>query len=184
MKPIKRPNLGREDWLRMGLEGLANGGPQELRATRLALKLGVTTGSFYWHFKCWDDFRSALLVYWKDDVIVGLMRAASEASPDPEQVLLELRRRILESGAHRYDAAMRKWARTDPLVEGTVRDTDALRATFLVEEFRKTGMNKQQANDRAQLIGAAWRGSQDEAEPEYRMRLIGLASATQESRDN
>jgi AcrR family transcriptional regulator len=184
MEPTKQPKLGRESWLRIGLEALADGGPKELRAARLARKLGVTTGSFYWHFKCWDDFRSALLVYWKDDVIVGLMRAASEASPDPEQVLLELRRRILESGAHRYDAAMRKWARTDPLVEGTVRDTDALRATFLVEEFRKTGMNKQQANDRAQLIGAAWRGSQDEAEPQYRMRLIRLASATQESRDN
>ena len=183
MEPIKRPKLGREDWLRMGLEALADGGPQELRAARLARKLGVTTGSFYWHFKCRDDFRSALLVYWKDDVIVGLIRAAREASTDPERVLLELRRRILESGAHRYDAAMRKWARTDPLVKATVRDTDALRAIFLVEEFRKTGMGKQEANDRAQLIGAAWRGSREVA-PEDRMRLIALASDTQGSRDN
>jgi AcrR family transcriptional regulator len=178
MEPSRQPKLRRESWLRIGLGALADGGPRELRALRLARKLGVTTGSFYWHFKCRDDFRSALLVYWKDDVIVGLIRAAREASPDPEQVLLELRRLILESGAHRYDAAMRKWARTDPLVEATVRDTDALRATFLVEEFRKTGMSKQEADTRAQLIGAAWRGSRKLAEPEYRMRLIALACNT------
>ena len=183
MEPTKRPKLGREDWLRMGLEALADGGPKELRAARLARKLGVTTGSFYWHFKCVDDFRFALLVYWKDDVIVGLIRSAREASPDPKQVLPELQRRIIESGAHRYDVALRNWARTDPLVEETVRKTDALRSAFLVEVFRKTGMNEREASDRAQLIGAAWRGSQD-AEPQTRLRLVGLASATQESREN
>jgi AcrR family transcriptional regulator len=181
MESTKQPKLGRESWLRIGLEALADGGPKELRATRLARKLGVTTGSFYWHFERLDDFRSALLVYWKDDVIVGLIREAREASPDPDQVLPELRRRILESGAHRYDAAMRKWAQTDHLVEDTVREADALRANFLAEEFRKIGSNEQEASDRAQLIGAAWRGSQEMAGPQQRMRLIGLASATEDS---
>jgi AcrR family transcriptional regulator len=183
MKSTKQPKLGRESWLRAALEALADGGPGEIRAVRLARRLGVTTGSFYWHFERLDDFRSALLEYWKDDVIVGLIREAREASPDPDQVLPELRRRILESGAHRYDVAMRKWAQTDRLVEDTVRAADALRATFLVEEFRKNGMNEQEASDRSQLIGAAWRGSQEMAEPQYRMKLIGLASATKESRD-
>jgi AcrR family transcriptional regulator len=183
MQPTKQPKLGRERWLRLGLEALADGGPKELRAARLARKLGVTTGSFYWHFKCVDDFRFALLVYWNDDVIVGLIRSAREASPGPEQVLPELQRRIIESGAHRYDVAMRNWARTDPLVEETVRHADAIRRAFLVEVFSKTGMNEREASDRAQLIGAAWRGSQ-EAGPESRLRLIGLASGAQESRDN
>jgi AcrR family transcriptional regulator len=171
--------LEREDWLRTGLEALADGGPEQLKATRLARKLGVTTGSFYWHFESLAEFRSELLVHWRDDIILGLIRAARKAAQDPEQVLPELQRRILESGAHRYDAAMRKWARTDPLVEDTVAETDAIRATFLMEHLRKTGMSEQEARDRAQLIGAAWRGSQDVAEPKYRMRLIGLAGTTQ-----
>jgi AcrR family transcriptional regulator len=183
MEPTKRPKLGREDWLQAGLEALADGGPQELRAARLARKLGVTTGSFYWHFGSLADFRSDILVYWKDDVVVGLIRAAREVVQDPSEALPELRRRILESGTHRYDTAMRKWARTDPRVEDTVRGADALRLTFIVEQFRKTGMSEQEANDRAQLIGAAWRGSPEVA-PEDRMRLIALASDTQGSRDN
>ena len=70
---------------------------------------------------------------------------------------------------------------TDQLVEDTVRDADALRANFLAEEFRKIGSNEQEASDRAQLIGAAWRGSQEMAGPQQRMRLIGLASATEDS---
>lgn len=168
--------------MRMGMEALADGGPQELKAARLARKLGVTTGSFYWHFRSLAEFRSDILLYWKDGVVGGIIRAARETVQDPSKVLPELRRQVLESGAHRYDAAMRKWAQTDPLVEGTVRATDALRATFLVEEFRKTGMSKQEANNRAQLIGAAWRGSLEAADPDFRMRLIELASNTQESR--
>ena len=95
----------------------------------------------------------------------------------PAKVLIELRKRILESGVHRYDAAIRIWARTDPRVRDTLRDTDEVRATFLEETLRKSGLSKQEARDRASLIGAAWRGSQNLDDPDYRMKLIGIAAS-------
>jgi len=184
MEPTVRPKLGREDWFRMGLEALAEGGSEELKAARLARSLGVTTGSFYWHFKCLADFRSDLLVYWKENVIVGLIHAARETAEDDEQVLPELRKLILETGAHRYDTAMREWASSDSLVHDAVVDADHLRAEFITEQFEKAGRKPEAARDRATLVGAAWRGLQGEVEAEERMRLIGLVEGRRGASDN
>lgn len=41
--------------------------------------------------------------------------------------------------------------------------------------LRKSGQTEQEARDRANLIGAAWRGSAV-GDAEYRMKLIGLAA--------
>ena len=38
-------------------------------------------------------------------------------------------------------------------------------------------MSDEDARDRANLIGAAWRGSQDLDDPDYRMKLVGMAAA-------
>ena len=161
----------------MGLEALAENGPEVLTAAGLARSLSVTTGSFYWHFGCVADFQSELLEYWKECVVSGLIDTAKANAEGPAQVLIEIRKRILDSGAHRYDGAMRIWARTDPRVRDTLRDTDELRAAFLEETLRKSGLSKQEARDRASLIGAAWRGSRNLDNPEYRMKLIGIAAS-------
>jgi len=177
MKPNQDRRLSKEDFFHIGLEGLVKSGPQALKAVRLARILGVTTGSFYWHFEGLADFRSGLVEYWKESVIGGLIREATAGAEDPSQALAELGKLIRESGAHRYDTAMRDWARTDPLVRETVRDVDELRGAFLVEMLRKTGMGEDDARDRVNLIGAAWRGSQALPDPDYRMKLINIAAS-------
>jgi len=177
LEPTHESRLGKEDWFRMGLEALVEDGSEALRAAKLARRLDVTTGSFYWHFECVADFQSEFLEYWKKCVVVGLIDAAKANTEEPAQILAELRKRILESGAHRYDAAMRIWARRDPRVGDTLREADEVRASFLVETLRKSGLSKQEAHDRASLIGAAWRGSRNLDDPDYRMKLIGIAAA-------
>jgi AcrR family transcriptional regulator len=177
MDPSQTSRLGKEDWFSMGLEALVESGPEALKAARLARMLGVTTGSFYWHFKCVAEFRSGLLEYWKEDVVVGLIRGAQASAEEPTQVLAELQKRILARGAHRYDSAMRSWALTDPAVRDTLRSADDVRARFLVEALQDCGMSQEDARDRANLIGAAWRGSQDVGDPDYRMKLIGIAAS-------
>jgi AcrR family transcriptional regulator len=177
MKPNQQPRLCKTDWLLAGLESLAKDGPGALKASKIARNLGVTTGSFYWHFACLADFRTKLPVYWREEIVGGLIRTANGRAKEPPQVLPEIRKLILASGAHRYDASMRAWARTDPLVREAVEAADEDRAKFLVETLCKTGMKQEDARDRAQLIGAAWRGSVDLIDPEYRMKLMGVAAS-------
>ncbi len=179
MEPNGNHALGKDDWFLAGLEALADGGPELLKAAKIARTLGVTTGSFYWHFRSVPDFRTGLLEYWKECVVVALIREARAGEQEPAQILANLRKRILESGAHRYDAAMRAWAGADPSVQETVARADEIRGTFLLEMLRKSGLSEEEARDRASLIAAAWRGSLDDARgPEYRMKLIELAAST------
>ena len=42
--------LGREDWLDAAFDAVVDGGFDQLRVVALAQTLGVTRGSFYWHF--------------------------------------------------------------------------------------------------------------------------------------
>jgi AcrR family transcriptional regulator len=177
LDPAKKPRLDREDWLRAGLEALAKSGPEELKAAKLARILGVTTGSFYWHFGSVAEFRTGLLEHWKETIVVGLIRAAQASAQEPSEVLPELRKLILRSGTHRYDAGMRTWAKTDPVVRDIVGKADEVRATFLVETLGNTGISEQEAHDRATLIGAAWHGSKELGDPAYRMKLIGMVAS-------
>jgi AcrR family transcriptional regulator len=169
--------LGREDWFRAGLDARVKSGPEALKAARLARSLGVTTGSFYWHFDCVAEFQAELLMYWQESVVVGLIHSARVGAAEPSRILAELGKLIRKSGAHQIDSAMRDWARTAPEVADSVKSADEIRATFLFETLRNTGMSERNARDRANLIGAAWRGSQSISNPDYRMKLVDIAAS-------
>ena len=58
----KSQRLGREDWLAAALEVLKSEGVGKVNIVRIARDLGVTSGSFYWHFSVRDELveRAAL----------------------------------------------------------------------------------------------------------------------------
>jgi AcrR family transcriptional regulator len=56
--------LSAKDWLDQGLKALAANGVTALKAEPLAKAMGVSRGSFYWHFDDIGAFRTAILAYW------------------------------------------------------------------------------------------------------------------------
>src|ERR1700751_2206294 len=56
--------LAVDDWIQAGFAILADGGPNALRIDRLCERLGVTKGSFYWHFADLATYRTALIGAW------------------------------------------------------------------------------------------------------------------------
>lgn len=168
--------LGRRDFLNAGLDIVAEGGFKALSATRVALELGVTTGSFYWHFESVPRFHEALLVYWKDEVIPSLPREAVKlAQGDPTKVLEKLGQVILKRRTHLYDTAIRKWAAVDPDVARVVKEADEWRQATMTGFLRDAGATDVDAADRINLAGAAWRGSEN-MDSEYRIRLTDIAT--------
>jgi AcrR family transcriptional regulator len=61
---MRRERLPREQWLSAALEVVARRGGAKLRIRDLVQRLGVSTGSFYWHFRDRDDFVTSLVDYW------------------------------------------------------------------------------------------------------------------------
>src|SRR5262245_7462490 len=57
----------RADWLRAARLALRRRGPDAVRVEPLARALGVTKGSFYWHFRDRSDLLEALLKEWEDE---------------------------------------------------------------------------------------------------------------------
>jgi AcrR family transcriptional regulator len=59
-KTQKTDRLTREQWLARSLEILSDGGPGELRIDNITHKMGISKGSFYWHFKNRADYIECL----------------------------------------------------------------------------------------------------------------------------
>lgn len=166
--------LSRSDFLRRGLDVLATDGPRNLTAARMARELKVTTGSFYWHFDSVEDFRDELLVFWHDVIVIGIINDAKEQAEHPGEVLNEIGRIIRQRRTDRYDSAMRSWAKSERRTEKIVQSADALRAELIAGVLREAGATEEVARDRTNLLGAAWRGSVDMEDPEYRHKLIEM----------
>ena len=71
----------KQRWMVAGLEALRKGGVAGVRVERLAADLGITKGSFYWHFRDRGGLLEALLEFWSREMTdveferVGAMRA-------------------------------------------------------------------------------------------------------------
>ena len=59
----------RSRWIELGLEALADGGPEAVRIEALATALGVTKGGFYWHFSDRQALLDEMLDTWERVVV-------------------------------------------------------------------------------------------------------------------
>ena len=150
----KDSRLTREEWLRQALNVLEAHGPGSLNIQRLVDALGVSRGSFYWHFTNRADFVHALLDYWHDEYtapVPGLIE--SIAGTDKEKFLVFVHA-IHERDLTRFDMPIRSWAMQDPDVAERLMRTDRFRLKFTTSLFVKMGFNPHQASLRARACVA------------------------------
>jgi AcrR family transcriptional regulator len=91
MEQGKTKRLAREDWLKAALS-LCAAGIDSVKVAPLAERLGVTTGSFYWHFKNRRELLEALLDYWEHETTDMAIAAAREFAGSPTNRILFERR--------------------------------------------------------------------------------------------
>ena len=110
--------LSAKDWLDQGLKTLATSGFTALKAEPLAKAMGVSRGSFYWHFTDIGAFHAAILKHWREvaaeQIIAGLEAAAG--NQDPLELLLH---RTFGSKLT-LEKAVRSWAAVDPVARNAV----------------------------------------------------------------
>ena len=153
-KPAADPPLGRKDWIDAAIVMLAEDNVEALRVDTLAEKLGVTKGSFYWHFKGREDLLFAVLDEWRlrmtSEVAVADLRPTGTPWERLERLL-----RIAISGrpdvpGGPFEMTLRDWARRDPKVAAVVRDVDADRIAFAAQLYREAGLSESDAEDYAE----------------------------------
>jgi AcrR family transcriptional regulator len=133
--------LSRVQWLENALEVLAQNGQAGLRIQGLADALGVSRGSFYWHFRDRDDFIRAILAYWHEVYTAPVPDLVEAQGGSAEERLLWIIRLVYEKDETRYDLPIRSWAIQDPMVAKMVRRTDRYRLTYIRRLFTEMGFS-------------------------------------------
>jgi len=147
----KKSRLSRETWLQQALEILAED-PTHLRIDELAARLGVSKGSFYWHFENRSEFVYALAEYWRDANTLAVIEAVEPVRQLPEDRLYALMKHLLETDAARFDLAVRAWARHEPDIIPVIREVDRLRTNMVRGIFEDMGFDGLEAEMRTRVF--------------------------------
>lgn len=140
--------LTREEWLRRALDVVVTKGHAKLRIHELVTHLGVTRGSFYWHFKGRDDFVRQLMDHYHhwstEQVVVEAERAGGDAS----ERLKTLMRFVVELDLGRYDRTMLSWGVQEPIVADSFENAVRRRIEFVRSLFEQLGFKGQELETR------------------------------------
>lgn len=151
-----RANLTPETWIEAATEVLVDQGMDKIRIDDLARQLGVTRGSFYWHFRDRGELLQRVLESWRQRATEELTRRLEEANPDPRLQLRDVLslpfRGNAASRAARIELAIRAWARTDATARVAVDEADANRLSYIAQLFSQLGFGVGEARMRAQLL--------------------------------
>ncbi len=152
-----RDRLRKSDWLAEGVRALSNEGPGALKAARIAARLGVSRGSFYWHFRDVADFKRQLLASWRERTTDRVIRDldAREAKPDR---LKDLLRRAMAGKRSRLEQAVRLWAAEDRNVASAIAVADASRIAYIAELLVECQVARASAMQRATFLYWAFLG--------------------------
>jgi AcrR family transcriptional regulator len=157
--------LDRSAWIKVGLHFLAIRGVDSVKIENLAVELGVSKGSFYWHFKNREDFLQSLIETWV--VEQGVWAVDSPARPlGPAERWARLLDLVSDPTYSQLDVAVFSWARRDERVQRRVSAVEKQRVVFLLEILRDIGFNAAQAAEWSRtvmLVYAGWinRASRD-----------------------
>ena len=148
--------LSAKDWLDQGLKVLAQRGFTALKAEPLAKAMGVSRGSFYWHFADIGAFHAAILKHWREvaaeQIIAGLEVAASDDNP------LSLLLNGAFGNRQTLEKAVRSWATADPKARAAVQAIDRRRIDYIEHMLRQAAVKEAVASARAQILYWAFLG--------------------------
>ncbi|MDQ8729060.1 TetR/AcrR family transcriptional regulator [Bradyrhizobium sp. LHD-71] len=144
---------GRSDWIDAGLSLLGSAGIEAVRVEPLAVTLGVTKGSFYWHFKDRDALHLAMLEAWRTGTTANAIeRVEKESAGKGERLKRLISMAAKNTKLARLEVAIRAWARTDERVAKSLAEVDRQRVDYLVALLRDAGINARSARLRAQIL--------------------------------
>jgi AcrR family transcriptional regulator len=154
---VSRAQLSPQDWTSAALRALADGGVTAVRVDVLARGLGVSRGSFYWHFADRDALLRAALEQWEQTVTAQVIERMEDvghplarfeklvrAAFGPEAIP-GLQPAILAHAGH-------------PIVEPVLRRVTARRIDFIAEVYRDLGLASADARRRAVVAYATYLG--------------------------
>lgn len=185
---LKETPLTEDDWTDAATEILVNENVRGIRIDALCKRLGVTKGSFYWHFQGRDELLAALLDKWRLRMTTNVIDRLASLGASPKQrlrALFALPHRGKSPSFSRVEQSIRDWGRRDPQANAAVCQVDKLRLDFFRALLIEQGLTPDAAEKRAYTAYTIMMGDSvlrgtlpDEAESEARLdTVIALLTA-------
>lgn len=146
--------LSADDWIAAAATRFAEGGADAVRVEPLAKSLGVSKGSFYWHFTDRAALLEAIVDAWEQRGTVEIIDAVEQATDDPAERLWALFERTFgtPSTVDAFETAVRAWAGHDAHAREVAKRVDKRRLAFVAGLLRAAGVSKVEARRRADLL--------------------------------
>jgi AcrR family transcriptional regulator len=145
--------LSVDDWVEAALAVLAEEGPSGVKIDRLCVRLGVTKGSFYWHFADLDAFLGAVAERWAATRDARRATFAElEAGHEPRERLRRMMDVLADPAEWPLERAVREWARSDGFVHDRVAASDRWVFGAIRKAFRELGFDTADADVRAKTL--------------------------------
>ena len=151
------PTLTASDWAEAALQLIAEKGLGALTVSALAERLGVTKGSFYWHFVGRSELLAAALDRWEQRTTTETMRGLDAIADHRRRLELILDAAFQPPRARSLYAALAE-AAEDPIVGAVLSRVATARIAYLELCYRHLGLPAALARSQAVFAYAAYRG--------------------------
>jgi AcrR family transcriptional regulator len=154
---LGEPTLTASDWAEAALQLIAEKGLRALTVTALSSRLGVTKGSFYWHFHGRSELLRAALERWEQRATTEAIKGLEAVTDARRRLELMLDAASQPPRARSLYAALAE-AAEDPVVRDVLNRVASVRIAYLQTCYRTLGLSPAMAKSYAVFAYAAYRG--------------------------
>jgi AcrR family transcriptional regulator len=147
--PSRSATLHQSDWLAAALSRFADHGVEAVRVEVLARDLGVSKGSFYWHFKDRGELLERMLSRWEADELRWI---SAENGTAPAARWAQIVAKTADPERIRSEVALRAWARRDPRVASRVAAIERKKAALIATVLREVGFAPSTADAWSEIV--------------------------------
>jgi AcrR family transcriptional regulator len=153
----ERNTLTAEDWEKEALELIAEQGVQALAVEPLARRMGITKGSFYWHFPGREALLERALQRWEEHDARNLKKSLGEIDHPRDRLVSFFRRVVKEKLTHEVYSELCA-AAGHPQVEPVLERVANRRMEQISAAFEELGMERSAASHQARLTYSVYLG--------------------------
>lgn len=156
-KKKERSTLSAGDWEQQALVLIAEKGIRAVAVESLAARMGVTKGSFYWHFQNRESLLEQSLIRWEKHDAANLQTSLGAITDPRERLRSFFRRTGREKLTHNVYSSL-CMASDHPQVEPLLERVAQRRMKHIAKAFEEIGFDPQEASHRARLTYSAYLG--------------------------
>jgi AcrR family transcriptional regulator len=168
---LKSSPLQPDDWVRAAFARLSTEGIESVRIELLARDLGVSKGSFYWHFQDREELLGKMLDRWEGDETEWL--GATVVTPRAAARWAQFIEHCADPSRARLEAALRAWARRDERVATRISAIEKKRAKHIASVLRDIGFTPELAESWAEIALLVYLGWLDRATRDLEFQVSG-----------